>query len=96
MDTAGNLYGTTYTGGAYSPSGAVFKLTLSNGGWTYTSLHDFNGGSDLGLVRQATSFSMPTATSMAQHHKEAAYNYGVVWEITPYLNIGFSATLATA
>ena len=40
MDAAGNLYGTTANGGIYG-EGAVFKLTPSNGGWTYTSLHDF-------------------------------------------------------
>ena len=42
MDSAGNLYGTTYGDGANNV-GSVFKLTPSNGGWTYTSLHDFTG-----------------------------------------------------
>jgi hypothetical protein len=37
------LYGTTVLVGAYR-QGNVFKLTPSNGGWTYTSLHDFTGG----------------------------------------------------
>ncbi len=45
MDVSGNLYGTTVAGGAYG-YGSAFKLTPSNGGWTYTSLHDFTGGSD--------------------------------------------------
>lgn len=45
MDAAGNLYGTTVAGGAYG-YGSAFKLTPSNGGWTYTSLHDFTGGAD--------------------------------------------------
>ena len=45
MDQAGNLYGTTLCDGAYN-LGSVFKLTPSSGGWTYTSLHDFTGGSD--------------------------------------------------
>ena len=45
LDGAGNLYGTTLAGGAFQ-QGAVFKLTNSNGLWTYTSLHDFSGGSD--------------------------------------------------
>lgn len=52
MDAAGNLYGTTLGGGAYS-EGNVFKLTPGNGGWTYTSLHDFTGGSD-GAAPQGT------------------------------------------
>jgi uncharacterized repeat protein (TIGR03803 family) len=41
MDRAGSLYGTTDADGANS-RGSVFKLTPSNGSWTYTSLHDFN------------------------------------------------------
>ena len=45
MDGAGNLYGTNYINGAYN-RGSVFKLSRTNGGWTYTSLHDFTGGSD--------------------------------------------------
>ena len=46
MDAVGNLYGTTFYGGAYG-EGTVFKLTPSAaGGWTYASLHDFTCGSD--------------------------------------------------
>lgn len=43
LDSAGNLYGTASSGGAYG-FGAVFKLSPGNGGWTYTSLHDFCAG----------------------------------------------------
>jgi uncharacterized repeat protein (TIGR03803 family) len=45
MDAAGNLYGAGRDGGLYG-HGAVFKLSPSAGEWTYTSLHDFTGGSD--------------------------------------------------
>lgn len=45
MDAAGNLYGTTLSGGEYQ-AGSVFKLTPTAGGWIYTSLHDFTGGDD--------------------------------------------------
>lgn len=45
MDSAGNLYGTTYGDGRYG-YGSVFKLTRSGSGWSYSSLHDFTGGSD--------------------------------------------------
>ena len=48
MDQAGNLYGATLSDGA-NGYGAVFKLTPSNGSWTYTSLHDFTNGVDGGL-----------------------------------------------
>jgi hypothetical protein len=45
MDAAGNLYGTTYSDGAYG-WGSVFKLTSSIGGWTYSDLYDFTGQED--------------------------------------------------
>ena len=45
IDAAGNIYGTTYGGGIYD-GGTVFKLTPSNGQWTYTSLHDFEDQQD--------------------------------------------------
>jgi uncharacterized repeat protein (TIGR03803 family) len=41
-DSAGNLYGTTYAGGAYN-DGAVYKLApRAGGGWTETVLHSFS------------------------------------------------------
>jgi uncharacterized repeat protein (TIGR03803 family) len=42
-DAAGNLYGTTASGGAYG-GGTVFRVTPHAGGkWTETVLHSFNG-----------------------------------------------------
>ena len=46
-DAAGNVYGTTAIAGANS-NGAVFRLTYTGNGWTYTSFHDVTGGSDGG------------------------------------------------
>jgi uncharacterized repeat protein (TIGR03803 family) len=43
LDAAGNLYGTTYTGGAYG-YGTVFELTPNaDGSWSETVLHSFSG-----------------------------------------------------
>ena len=48
MDAAGNLYGTTYEGGAQG-GGNVFKLTKTDNGYNYASLYDFSGlGADGG------------------------------------------------
>lgn len=47
MDAAGNLYGTSFTGGTYD-YGYVFKLTYSGGAWNYSTLYDFTGGADGG------------------------------------------------
>jgi uncharacterized repeat protein (TIGR03803 family) len=45
FDASGNLYGIANADGA-NGLGSVFKLTPSNGAWTFTDLHDFAGGSD--------------------------------------------------
>ena len=51
LDSAGNLYGTTYRGGALycaggSGCGTVFNLTHNSSGWVLTTLHAFEAGSD--------------------------------------------------
>jgi len=44
VDSAGNLYGTTSTGGIYFYSGTAFKLSPGSGGsWTFSVLHNFGG-----------------------------------------------------
>jgi uncharacterized repeat protein (TIGR03803 family) len=48
MDSAGNLYGATFSGGIYCAPfyncGTVFKLSRTpGGGWTETVIHDFSG-----------------------------------------------------
>ena len=45
LDSAGNLYGTAPSGGAYG-YGAVFKLSHSGSGWTETVLYSFQGLND--------------------------------------------------
>ena len=49
IDGAGNLYGTTANGGAYS-QGTVFEVSPGkNGTWTEKTLHNFTGGADGGV-----------------------------------------------
>jgi uncharacterized repeat protein (TIGR03803 family) len=81
MDVAGNLYGTATNGGAYG-GGSIFKLTPGGGGWTFSSLHDFIGGSDganptSNLIFDANGNLYGTASA------GGAYGWGTVWEITP-------------
>jgi len=45
FDSEGNLYGTTYQGGAYGV-GTVYKLTQTDGQWVHSILYNFEGGND--------------------------------------------------
>ncbi len=83
-DAAGNLYGTTF--GGVGSNGNVFKVAPSNGGWTYTSLHDFTGGADGSLpygnvVIDANGNLYGTAEFGGTGCVSSGC--GVVWEITP-------------
>lgn len=81
MDAAGSLYGTTVRGGAIR-QGSVFKLTSSSGSWTYTSLHDFTGGSD-GAQPYCSVIFDPDGNLYGTTWYGGTYYAGVVWEITP-------------
>jgi uncharacterized repeat protein (TIGR03803 family) len=86
MDASGSLYGTAVLDGAYE-YGSVFKLTPSNGGWTYASLHDFTGGDDggdpYGNVTFDTAGNMYGTASIGGTNLCFGAGCGVVWEITP-------------
>jgi len=79
MDAAGNLYGTTFAGGALL-FGSVYKLTPSGGGWTFSDLYDFTGGNDggypVGTVAIAANGNLYGTTS-----RNGALGYGTIWEI---------------
>src|SRR5271165_819684 len=84
MDPAGNLYGATFDEGMYN-FGSVFRLTPSNGGWTYSDLFDFKSVSPdgsyavNGLVRDpAGNLYGVTETGGSGNPGE-----GVVYQITP-------------
>jgi len=81
QDAAGNLYGTTRNDGA-NGVGSIFKLTPSGSGWTYTSLHDFTGGSDGGNPYGNLAFDAD-GNLFGTAKVGGAHGFGVVWEITP-------------
>jgi len=79
LDAAGNVYGTSNGTGLFD-IGEVFKLTPSNGGWTYTSVSfdGSNGQRPVGsVILDAAGNIYGTASS------GGANDDGVVWEITP-------------
>jgi uncharacterized repeat protein (TIGR03803 family) len=81
FDTTGNLYGTTYQGGAYNSSGTVFKLMPGGGSWTETVVHSFGNGRDgsnpdAGLIMDASGNLYGTTNA------GGTYGYGTVFEVT--------------
>jgi len=80
VDAGGNLYGTTETDGAYG-LGSVFELTPQNGGWMYTSLHDFAGGNE--GCNPAGGVTLGQSGRLYGTASGCGAGYGVVWEITP-------------
>jgi len=87
MDGAGNLYGTTVCDGV-NGGGNVWELTPSGGSWTYTSLHDFTGGSDgenpvCNVVFDSSGNLYGTTLNGGNLSDCGGSGCGVVWEITP-------------
>ncbi len=63
LDSAGNLYGTTYRGGVNN-FGTAFRLTpRSSGGWQKSTLYSFTS-SDVGISGPANSLALDTAGNL--------------------------------
>jgi uncharacterized repeat protein (TIGR03803 family) len=88
FDAAGNLYGTTVTGGTY-PCGAlgcgtVFELTpVPGGGWTETVLHSFSGSAPDGLNPYASLVFDAVGNLYGTTAGGGTYGYGTVFELSP-------------
>ena len=82
FDGAGNLYGTTSSGGTYG-NGSVFELTPSTDGmWTETVLYSFMWGSDGADPRAGVIFG-PAGNLYGTTSYGGADNKGTVFELTP-------------
>jgi len=86
MNKAGNLYGTTVTGGnpgcgSYG-CGTIFELSPSNGGWTYTELYDFTGGND-GSAPYSDLIVDPVGNLYGTASTGGQSGNGVIFEFTP-------------
>ncbi len=81
FDAAGNLYGTTISGGSYN-EGTVFQLVPGNGGWKENILYSFQGGSGGaqpfgGLIFDQSGNIYGTTIGGGEQ------NAGTVFELTP-------------
>lgn len=83
LDSSGNLYGTTFYGGAYG-YGMVFELSpKAHGAWMETVLHNFNNNGEDGFQPFA-GLTFDTAGNLYGTTVDGgAYTYGTVFEILP-------------
>lgn len=81
LDRAGNLYGTTYSGGSEG-LGIAYELTSSGGGWTEKILHNFGSGSDGGSPSSTLVFDS-SGNLYGTTVRGGAYGSGTVFKITP-------------
>ena len=85
FDQAGNLYGTTFSGGGKNCSGGcgvVYELTPSNGEWTESVLYTFGGGTD-GANPWAGVIFDQSGNLYGTTSGGGAYGQGTVYELTP-------------
>jgi len=94
LDSAGNLYGTTYDGGLYG-AGTIFELVYSGTGSSYseTVLYNFTGGSDGGfpmagvIMDSAGNLYGTTTCGGSSTCTGGTGGNGVVFELSP---LGYS------
>jgi uncharacterized repeat protein (TIGR03803 family) len=92
FDTAGNLYGTTLSGGGADGYGTVFKLAPGvNGRWTETVLHIFNS-QDGGLPNCSLIFDA-AGDLYGTTQTGGAYGYGTVFKLAPGVNGKWTETV---
>jgi uncharacterized repeat protein (TIGR03803 family) len=84
LDHAGNLYGTTGSGGALA-QGSVFELTrptVPGGIWTLKTLYSFTGGSDGGQPYNGVVFDAQGNLYGAATYF-GTYGGGTIYQLTP-------------
>jgi len=93
FDAFGNLYGTTYEGGA-SGVGTVFELTpIAGGGWTETVLHSFNGNGEDGAYPVASLILDASGNLYGTTSGFGVFGLGTVFELTPQTGGGWKETV---
>ena len=82
MDSGGNLFGTTFVGGAYG-AGEVFELQHGSSGWTQSVIYSFTGGADGADPYYADVIFDASGNLYGTTVEGGAHSLGVVFELTP-------------
>jgi uncharacterized repeat protein (TIGR03803 family) len=80
IDSSGNLYGTTYSGGACG-LGTVFELVNSSGSYTERVLHSFGCTSTDGWDPYAGVILDSSGNLYGTTESKGAYGYGIAFEL---------------
>jgi uncharacterized repeat protein (TIGR03803 family) len=96
FDAAGNLYGTTRTGGSHmcngSGCGTVFELSNNgSGGWTERVIHNFGAGTDGWEPRTSLIFDAD-GNLYGTTAWGGVNNHGTVFELSPNASGGWTET----
>lgn len=100
MDAAGNLYGTTFVGGAGN-AGTVYELSPAGPSWTETLLHSFcrrhihchdGTGPDFGVIFDGEG-NLYGSTNFGGEHLRHRGGAGVVYKLTPNGSGGWDQTV---
>jgi len=82
LDSAGNLYGTTSSGGS-GGAGVVYKLSPGAGGnWTETVLHNFTSNGVDGITPYGGVVFGPDGNLYGTTYYGGLFNDGIVYELT--------------
>src|SRR5271167_2135923 len=93
LDAAGNLYGTTQSGGTHGV-GMVFELTpTADGGWTEQVLHNFGSSGTDGAFTQAGLIFDAAGNLYGTTFEGGSYILGTVFELTPTAGGGWTETV---
>jgi uncharacterized repeat protein (TIGR03803 family) len=95
LDAAGNLYGTTFSGGS-DDNGTVFELTPGSGGvWTETLLHSFqDNGTDGWAPYAGLIFNAGNLYGTTTHG--GTFGVGTVFELTPATGGGWTESVTSS
>lgn len=86
FDSAGNLYGTSISGGTgscFDGCGTVFELSPSGGSWTETVLHSFGTVPNDGAQPVAALAVTPSGALLGTTQGGGLNNHGVVFALAP-------------